>query len=66
MLAKGTAEAGANCTVTGPGAAASTPDRSASQREVPLRTSPALLLTKSLQYHEVKPDPLSPPLFGLA
>jgi hypothetical protein len=33
---------------------------------VPLRTSPALLLAKALQYLEVKPDPVSPPVVGLA
>jgi hypothetical protein len=33
---------------------------------VPLLTSAALLLAKALQYLEVKPDPLSPPVLGFA
>jgi hypothetical protein len=35
-----------------------------SEREVPLRPPPPLLLAKTLQYLEVKPDPLSPPVIG--
>jgi hypothetical protein len=37
-----------------------------SQRKVPLPPSLALLLAKALQYLEVKPDPLSPPVLGVA
>jgi hypothetical protein len=37
-----------------------------SQREVPLRPSPPLLLAKPLQHLEVKPDALAPPVLGLA